>query len=171
MATTGFFLAAAASELATKAWAWLGQTVVVPAPASYELEVGAKTSDGFPVVVVAVYTVGPRIDDKKPGEEPLLLHAKLSAANKGGSCPRRVRMLIVGHVGAITSGSALDQILYMGSRRMMTLVLNRVQPDLRELGLDVYNAGVERISIAYKPHTEVIVTVRTTQIINILSIN
>lgn len=134
MATAaGFFFAAAASELATKAWGWLGQTVV--APARYELDVRAATSDAASPSSSSPCTAwGP------PGGAALVSPPDhILVASRRFLSARRVKMLMEGHVGALVAGSTTHDLRSVGSRVFMNLLLDGVQPRLRKLGLHVYN--------------------------------
>lgn len=172
---TSFSLVGAASELATRARAWLDQTSPDASPESYQIESPAASSEGFSVVVAAVYTLGPRTiyaggepADKNPGEEPLLLRAKLVAApdpdriNLGSSCQRRVRKLIDGHVRALASGMTAEQLADKGAVDFIAKeVLGRVSGDLAKSGdaLLVYGIRIDRISVQTPPIDRIVVDI------------
>ncbi|TVU24942.1 hypothetical protein EJB05_27413 [Eragrostis curvula] len=134
MATTSFSVAAAASELATKVRAWLGgQTLTSPdvAPARYQLETTALTSEKYAVVLAAVYTVGPRSLDGKFLTPP----------------DHR-------HVSALAAGMSTVEMLVMGFSCFVYEALRRVNLDLLANSggggggvLLVYGARVERLAV------------------------
>ncbi|TVU22663.1 hypothetical protein EJB05_32378, partial [Eragrostis curvula] len=143
-------------KLAKKAWVWLGQRckMLDVAPASYEVVAQGVTSESFPVVVRAVYTVGPNIDtgEKRPDKDPLLLYAKLVAPpSKKEGCSSRVKELVQGaldrHVGALAAGMTLEQIFVKGRKSFAEEILDRVQLDLGMFGIYVYNANVKKLSV------------------------
>ncbi|TVU22612.1 hypothetical protein EJB05_32323 [Eragrostis curvula] len=147
-------------KVTKKAWVWLGQrcTTLDAAPASYELEAYGITADKFPVVLRAVCTVGPKIDDKKllGEEDPLLLYAKLVVAapsrrSKEEGCSSRVKELVQcaleRHVGAVAAGLTLEQIFAKGAAGFAEEVLDRVQRDLGKFGIYVYNSYVKKLSV------------------------
>ncbi|TVU22649.1 hypothetical protein EJB05_32363, partial [Eragrostis curvula] len=137
-------------KLAKKAWVWLGQrcTTLDAAPASYELEAHAATSDKFAVVLRAVCTVGPKIDDKKQlGEEDplLLLDAKLLPAARR-SARKLVEGVVEGRVRALAAGMTAEEISAKGAAGFAKEALESAQPDLGKYGLRVYGATVERLA-------------------------
>lgn len=108
-------MASSRVKLAKAAWARLtGQRCKSQhhvAPGSYEVESTAATSEGFPFVLRAVYTIAPVVaaaGNTKPAaaaEKPLLLDA---APRK--DCPGHVKKLFDGHVRALGPGATTEQL-------------------------------------------------------------
>ncbi|TVU22593.1 hypothetical protein EJB05_32303, partial [Eragrostis curvula] len=150
-------------KLAKKAWVWLGQRckTLDAAPASYEVEAHAATSDKFAVVFRAVYTtvgLNPKVDaggsgDKGNEDTLLLLHGatadnKLAAPrHRRSSTKKLVNGVVEARVRALAATMTTEQICVKGSTSFAKEVLESARLDLAKYGLRVYNAADERLAV------------------------
>ncbi|KAK3000818.1 hypothetical protein RJ639_021589 [Escallonia herrerae] len=131
-------------KIAKKAWILPGQSYAVfdISPVNYTFEVQAMSAEKLPFVLPAVFTIGPRIDD----EESLLKYAKLISPHDKLS--RHVKELVQGIIEGETrvlAASMTMEEVFKGTKEFKHEVFGKVQLELNQFGLLIYNANVKQL--------------------------
>ena len=120
---------------------------------NYEFEVHAMSAEKLPFILPAVFTIGPKItatgaeeSDRKELEEQLLLYAKLIAPldNRSNHVHEMVRGVIEGETRVLAAELTMEEI-FKGTKTFKEKVFNRVQLELNQFGLVIYNANVKQL--------------------------
>ncbi|XP_022765999.1 flotillin-like protein 4 [Durio zibethinus] len=131
-------------KLAKKAWVLPGQsyTVFDVSPVNYTFEVQAMSAEKLPFVLPAVFTIGPRVDD----EASLLKYAKLISPHDklSNHVKELVQGIIEGETRVLAASMTMEEI-FKGTKEFKLEVFERVQLELNQFGLLIYNANVKQL--------------------------
>uniref|UniRef100_A0ACD5TNT5 Uncharacterized protein n=1 Tax=Avena sativa TaxID=4498 RepID=A0ACD5TNT5_AVESA len=142
-------------KLAKKAWVFAGQQCkkFCISPVNYEFEVHALSAEKLPFILPAVFTIGPKITasggaeaDKKELEAQLLLYAKLIAPldTSTSHVHELVEGIIEGETRVLAADLTMEEI-FKGTKTFKEKVFNKVQLELNQFGLVIYNANVKQL--------------------------
>ncbi|CAN0877514.1 Flotillin-like protein 1 [Linum grandiflorum] len=131
-------------KLAKKAWVLpVGQTCLRfdISPVNYTFEVQAMSAEKLPFVLPAVFTIGPRIDT-----DSLLLYAKLLCPHDKLSTHvnELVNGIIEGETRVLAAAMTMEEI-FCGAKEFKKEVFDKVQLELNQFGLVIYNANVKQL--------------------------
>lgn len=131
-------------KLAKKAWILPGQRYVVfdISPVNYSFDVQAMSAEKLPFVLPAVFTIGPRKDDMealKRFAKLLTCHDKLSNHVK-----ELVQGVIEGETRVLAASMTMEKI-FKGTKEFKQEVFGKVQLELDQFGLLIYNANVKQL--------------------------
>ncbi|CAN1169313.1 Flotillin-like protein 1 [Linum perenne] len=132
-------------KLAKKKWILpIGQscTRFDISPVNYTFEVQAMSAEKLPFVLPAVFTIGPRIDDT----DSLLLYAKLICSHDKRSTHMNelVNGIIEGETRVLAASMTMEEI-FRGTKEFKKEVFGKVQLELNQFGLIIYNANVKQL--------------------------
>ncbi|KAK8554335.1 hypothetical protein V6N13_073224 [Hibiscus sabdariffa] len=131
-------------KLAKKAWILPGQsyTVFDLSPVNYTFEVQAMSAEKLPFVLPAVFTIGPRVDD----EPSLLKYAKLISPHDklSNHVKELVQGIIEGETRVLAASMTMEEI-FRGTKEFKLEVFDKVQLELNQFGLLIYNANVKQL--------------------------
>ncbi|CAK9146453.1 unnamed protein product [Ilex paraguariensis] len=131
-------------KIAKKAWILPGQscTVFDVSPVNYTFEVQAMSAEKLPFVLPAVFTIGPRIDD----EISLLKYAKLISPHDKLShhVKELVQGIIEGETRVLSASMTMEEV-FRGTKEFKQEVFEKVQLELNQFGLLIYNANVKQL--------------------------
>ncbi|TKY74764.1 Flotillin protein 1 [Spatholobus suberectus] len=131
-------------KLAKKAWVLPGQsyTVFDLSPVNYTFEVQAMSAEKLPFVLPAVFTIGPRVDD----EHSLLKYAKLLSSHDklSNHVKELVQGIIEGETRVLAASMTMEEI-FRGTKSFKQEVFEKVQLELNQFGLLIYNANVKQL--------------------------
>ncbi|XP_015885799.2 flotillin-like protein 4 [Ziziphus jujuba] len=131
-------------KLAKKAWIFPGQscTVFDLSPVNYTFEVQAMSAEKLPFVLPAVFTIGPRVDD----EPSLQKYAKLISPHDklSNHVKDLVQGIIEGETRVLAASMTMEEI-FRGTKEFKQEVFEKVQLELNQFGLLIYNANVKQL--------------------------
>ncbi|XP_027083952.2 flotillin-like protein 4 [Coffea arabica] len=131
-------------KIAKKAWVLPGQscTICDISPVNYTFEVQAMSAEKLPFVLPAVFTIGPRVDD----EGSLLKYAKLISPHDKLShhVKELVQGIIEGETRVLAASMTMEEI-FRGTKEFKQEVFEKVQLELNQFGLLIYNANVKQL--------------------------
>ncbi|KAJ0031852.1 hypothetical protein Pint_12455 [Pistacia integerrima] len=131
-------------KIAKKGWVFPGQScaIIEVSPVNYTFQVQAMSAEKLPFVLPAVFTIGPRVDD----EESLLKYAKLIAPHDKHSdhVTELVQGIIEGETRVLAASMTMEQI-FKGTKEFKQEVFEKVQLELNQFGLIIYNANVKQL--------------------------
>ncbi|PON91599.1 Flotillin [Trema orientale] len=131
-------------KLAKKAWILPGQscTVFDLSPVNYTFEVQAMSAEKLPFVLPAVFTIGPRLED----ELSLQRYAKLISPHDKLShhVKELVQGIIEGETRVLAASMTMEEI-FRGTKEFKQEVFEKVQLELNQFGLLIYNANVKQL--------------------------
>ncbi|KAH7524591.1 hypothetical protein FEM48_Zijuj06G0135700 [Ziziphus jujuba var. spinosa] len=131
-------------KLAKKSWIFPGQsyTVFDLSPVNYTFEVQAMSAEKLPFILPAVFTIGPRVDDKSS----LLKYAKLLSSHDklSNHVKELVQGIIEGETRVLAASMTMEQI-FKGTKEFKKEVFEKVQLELNQFGLLIYNANVKQL--------------------------
>ncbi|XP_016647398.1 PREDICTED: flotillin-like protein 3 isoform X2 [Prunus mume] len=131
-------------KLAKKAWILPGQshTVFDLSPVNYTFEVQAMSSEKLPFVLPAVFTIGPREDDMPS----LHKYAKLLCSHDMASnhVQELVQGIIEGETRVLAASMTMEDV-FKGTKEFKQEVFDKVQLELNQFGLLIYNANVKQL--------------------------
>ncbi|KAM7258046.1 hypothetical protein ACFE04_013787 [Oxalis oulophora] len=131
-------------KLTKKAWVLPGQscTVFDVCPVNYTFEVQAMSAEKLPFVLPAVFTIGPRVDD----DQSLLRYAKLISPHDKLShhVKELVQGIIEGETRVLAASMTMEEI-FRGTKEFKQEVFEKVQLELNQFGLLIYNANVKQL--------------------------
>jgi flotillin len=131
-------------KLTKKAWVLPGQscTVFDVCPVNYTFEVQAMSAEKLPFVLPAVFTIGPRVDD----EHSLLKYAKLISPHDklSNHVKELVQGIIEGETRVLAASMTMEEI-FRGTKEFKQEVFEKVQLELNQFGLLIYNANVKQL--------------------------
>ncbi|KAA3449430.1 flotillin-like protein 4 [Gossypium australe] len=131
-------------KLAKKAWIFPGQsyTVFDLSPVNYTFEVQAMSAEKLPFVLPAVFTIGPRVDDVPS----LLKYAKLISPHDklSNHVKELVQGIIEGETRVLAASMTMEEI-FKGTKEFKLEVFEKVQLELNQFGLLIYNANVKQL--------------------------
>ncbi|MED6216568.1 Flotillin-like protein 4 [Stylosanthes scabra] len=131
-------------KLTKKGWVfpWQSCTVLDLSPVNYTFELQAMSAEKLPFKLPTVFTIGPRIDD----EECLLKYAKLLSDHEKLSdrVNDLVQGVIEGETRVLAASMTMDEI-FKGTKEFKQGVFEKVQLELNQFGLHIYNANVKQL--------------------------
>ncbi|RHN82663.1 putative Band 7 domain, Flotillin family [Medicago truncatula] len=131
-------------KLAKKSWIFPGQssTVFDLSPVNYTFEVQAMSAEKLPFVLPAVFTIGPRVDD----HESLLKYAKLISPHDklSNHVKELVQGIIEGETRVLAASMTMEEV-FKGTKEFKQEVFEKVQLELNQFGLLIYNANVKQL--------------------------
>ncbi|VVA23898.1 PREDICTED: flotillin [Prunus dulcis] len=131
-------------RLAKKGWILPGQSYIIfdMSPVNYTFEVQAMSSEKLPFMLPAVFTIGPRIDDMPSLHKYAKLisrHDKLSTHVK-----ELVQGIIEGETRVLAASMTMEEV-FKGTKEFKQEVFGKVQLELNQFGLLIYNANVKQL--------------------------
>ncbi|KAJ8452837.1 hypothetical protein Cgig2_014600 [Carnegiea gigantea] len=131
-------------KLAKKAFILPGQKCarVDVSPVNYTFQVQAMSAEKLPFVLPAVFTIGPRVDDL----ESLVKYAKLLSPHDKNSnhVVELVEGVIEGETRVLAASMTMEEI-FKGTKEFKREVFEKVQLELNQFGLLIYNANVKQL--------------------------
>ncbi|KAK4480173.1 hypothetical protein RD792_013235 [Penstemon davidsonii] len=131
-------------KISKKAWILPGQsyTKFDVSPVNYTFEVQAMSAEKLPFVLPAVFTIGPRIDD----DASLLKYAKLISPHDKLShhVKELVQGIIEGETRVLAASMTMEEV-FKGTKEFKQEVFEKVQLELNQFGLLIYNANVKQL--------------------------
>ncbi|GFQ00436.1 flotillin-like protein 1 [Phtheirospermum japonicum] len=131
-------------KLAKKAWILPGQsyTKFDLSPVNYTFEVQAMSAEKLPFVLPAVFTIGPRVDE----EASLLKYAKLISPHDklSNHVKELVQGIIEGETRVLAASMTMEEV-FRGTKEFKHEVFEKVQLELNQFGLLIYNANVKQL--------------------------
>lgn len=131
-------------KIAKKAWVLPGQSCHIfdLSPVNYTFEVQAMSAEKLPFLLPAVFSIGPRIDDR----ESLFLYATLiSPYDKlSNHVNELVQCIIEGETRVLAASMTMEQI-FKGTKELKKEVFEQVQLELNQFGPLIYNANVKHL--------------------------
>eukprot|EP01018_Ginkgo_biloba_P030951 Gb_17374 [translate_table: standard] len=131
-------------KLAKKAFIYPCQTCTKfdITPYNYTFDVQAMSSEKLPFILPAVFTIGPRAND----DEALYKYAKLLAPHDKHSdhVQELVKGVIEGETRVLAASMTMEQI-FGGTKQFKKEVFEKVQLELDQFGLHIYNANVKQL--------------------------
>ncbi|CAA3028694.1 Hypothetical predicted protein [Olea europaea subsp. europaea] len=131
-------------KIAKKAWIlpWQSCAVFDVSPVNYTFEVQAMSAEKLPFVLPAVFTIGPRIDD----EASLLKYAKLISPHDklSNHVKELVQGIIEGETRVLAASMTMEEV-FRGAKEFKQEVFEKVQLELNQFGLLIYNANVKQL--------------------------
>ncbi|KAG9137156.1 hypothetical protein Leryth_011984 [Lithospermum erythrorhizon] len=111
-------------------------------PVNYTFDVQAMSIEKLPFVLPAVFTIGPRADDYPS----LLKYTKLMSSHDKMSnhVTELVRGIIEGETRVLAASMTMEQI-FNGTKEFKQQVFDKVQLELDQFGLHIYNANVKQL--------------------------
>ncbi|XP_028799132.1 flotillin-like protein 3 [Neltuma alba] len=131
-------------KIAKKSWVlpWQSCTLLDVSPVNYTFEVQAMSAEKLPFLLPAVFTIGPKSDDP----ECLLRYARLLSAHDQHSnhVNDLVQGVIEGETRVLAASMTMEQI-FKGTKEFKKEVFEKVQLELNQFGLLIYNANVKQL--------------------------
>ncbi|KAG6479192.1 flotillin-like protein 1 [Zingiber officinale] len=131
-------------RLAKKAWVFIGQSCARfdVSPVNYTFQVEAMSSEKLPFILPAVFTIGPQTDDV----ESLIRYARLIAPCDKNSDHVKdlVQGVIEGETRVLAASMTMEDI-FKGTKTFKQEVFGKVQLELNQFGLVIYNANVKQL--------------------------
>lgn len=131
-------------KLAKKAFVWPRQSCIVfdVTPVNYTFEVNAMSAEKLSFLLPAVFTIGPRVEDK----ESLLKYAKLLSRHDRDSHDVKdlVQGVIEGETRVLAASMTMEDV-FKGSKDFKEKVFGNVQLELNQFGLLIYNANIKQL--------------------------
>ncbi|KAL7112347.1 hypothetical protein ACP275_05G146600 [Erythranthe tilingii] len=131
-------------KIAKKSWIFPGQscTVVDVSPVNYSFEVQAMSAEKLPFILPAVFTIGPSTAD----DSSLIKFAKLISPHDKHShhVKELVQGVIEGETRVLAASMTMEEI-FKGTKEFKKEVFEKVQLELNQFGLLIYNANVKQL--------------------------
>ncbi|KAI9097938.1 hypothetical protein K1719_025709 [Acacia pycnantha] len=131
-------------KIAKKSWVFPGQscTILDVSPVNYTFNVQAMSAEKLPFILPAVFTIGPKADEK----ECLFKYARLLSAHDQLShhINDLVQGVIEGETRVLAASMTMEQI-FKGTKEFKKQVFDHVQLELNQFGLLIYNANVKQL--------------------------
>uniref|UniRef100_A0A1J3GMK0 Flotillin-like n=1 Tax=Noccaea caerulescens TaxID=107243 RepID=A0A1J3GMK0_NOCCA len=131
-------------KLAKKSWVfpWQSCTVFDVSPVNYTFKVQAMSAEKLPFVLPAVFTIGPRVEDS----EALILYARLISPHdkQSNHVNELVEGVIEGETRVLAASMTMEEI-FKGTKEFKKEVFDKVQIELNQFGLIIYNANVKQL--------------------------
>ncbi|KAK9130544.1 hypothetical protein Sjap_011031 [Stephania japonica] len=131
-------------KLTKKAWVLPGQscTVFDLSPVNYTFEVQAMSAEKLPFILPAVFTIGPKVDEY----ESLLKYARLLSHHDklSNHVTDLVQGVIEGETRVLAASMTMEDI-FKGTKEFKKEVFDKVQLELNQFGLLIYNANVKQL--------------------------
>ncbi|KAL8090010.1 hypothetical protein AgCh_039464 [Apium graveolens] len=130
-------------KISKKAWILPGQSSAVfdVSPVNYTFEVQAMSAEKLPFVLPAVFTIGPRLDN-----DSLLKYAKLISPHDklSNHVKELVQGIIEGETRVLAASMTMEEV-FKGAKEFKQEVFEKVQLELNQFGLLIYNANVKQL--------------------------
>lgn len=131
-------------KIAKKGWILPGQSCSLfdVSPVNYTFAVQAMSAEKLPFSLPAVFTIGPRVDDKSS----LLKYAKLISHHDklSNHVKELVQGIIEGETRVLAASMTMEEI-FKGTKEFKEEVFGKVQLELNQFGLLIYNANVKQL--------------------------
>jgi flotillin len=131
-------------KLAKKSWVfpWQSCTVFDVSPVNYTFKVQAMSAEKLPFVLPAVFTIGPRVENS----EALILYARLISPHdkESNHVNELVEGVIEGETRVLAASMTMEEI-FKGTKEFKKEVFDKVQLELDQFGLIIYNANVKQL--------------------------
>ncbi|XP_047956851.1 flotillin-like protein 3 [Salvia hispanica] len=131
-------------KLTRKSWVFPGQrcTRIDLSPVNYTFQVQAMSAEKLPFILPAVFTIGPRVDDA----ESILKYAKLMSSHSTTSnhVTDLVGGVVEGETRVLAASMTMEEI-FKGTKEFKQEVFNKIQVELNQFGLLIYNANVKQL--------------------------
>ncbi|XP_050231512.1 flotillin-like protein 4 [Mercurialis annua] len=131
-------------KLAKKSWIWPMQKCsrFDVSPVNYTFEVQAMSAEKLPFLLPAVFTIGPRVDS----EDSLIVYARLMSTHDQNSnhVNELVQGVIEGETRVLAASMTMEEI-FRGTKDFKQEVFGKVQLELNQFGLIIYNANVKQL--------------------------
>lgn len=131
-------------KIAKKGWVLPGQSCAVfdVSPVNYMFEVQAMSAEKLPFILPAVFTIGPKVDD----DESLHKYAKLISPHDklSNHVKELVQGIIEGETRVLAASMTMEEI-FRGAKEFKGEVFEKVQLELNQFGLLIYNANVKQL--------------------------
>ncbi|CAE6120319.1 unnamed protein product [Arabidopsis arenosa] len=131
-------------KLSKKSWVlpWQKCTVFDVSPVNYTFKVQAMSAEKLPFVLPAVFTIGPRVDDTAA----LILYARLISPHdkQSNHVNELVEGVIEGETRVLAASMTMEEI-FKGTKEFKKEVFDKVQLELDQFGLVIYNANVKQL--------------------------
>lgn len=131
-------------KLTQKAWVLPGQkcTVLDLSPVNYTFQVQAMSAEKLPFILPAVFTIGPRTDDSAS----LLKYARLMSNHDklSNHVNELVEGVIEGETRVLAASMTMEEV-FKGAKEFKQQVFEKVQLELNQFGLFIYNANVKQL--------------------------
>ncbi|KAJ7966223.1 Flotillin [Quillaja saponaria] len=111
-------------------------------PVNYTFEVQAMSAEKPPFLLPAVFTIGPRVDDVPS----LLKYAKLISRHDklSNHVKELVQGIIEGEKRVLAASMTMEEV-FRGTKEFKQEVFEKVQLELNQFGLLIYNANVKQL--------------------------
>ncbi|KAL2548607.1 Flotillin-like protein 1 [Forsythia ovata] len=131
-------------KISKTAWVFPGQscTIFDISPVNYTFEVQAMSAEKLPFILPAVFTIGPRIDE----DASLIKYAKLISPHDklSNHVKELVQGIIEGETRVLAASMTMEEI-FKGTKEFKQEVVEKVQLELNQFGLLIYNANVKQL--------------------------
>ncbi|XP_050365651.1 flotillin-like protein 6 [Argentina anserina] len=137
-------------KIKKKAWILPGQTctVIELSPVNYTFNVQAMSAEKLPFILPAVFTIGPKAVDKEhdPKLEAIRKYAKLLSSHEKNSkhVEELVQGIIEGETRVLAASMTMEEV-FRGTKEFKKEVFDKVQLELDQFGLFIYNANVKQL--------------------------
>ncbi|XP_059303506.1 flotillin-like protein 3 [Lycium ferocissimum] len=114
-------------------------------PVNYSFQVQAMSAEKLPFCLPAVFTIGPKVLDENHYES-LIKYAKLVSNSDKESTHIQdlVKGIIEGETRVLAASMTMEQI-FKGAKEFKKEVFEKVQLELNQFGLYIYNANVKQL--------------------------
>ena len=131
-------------KIKKKAWILPGQTctVIELSPVNYNFNVQAMSAEKLPFILPAVFTIGPKENDM----EAVKKYAKLLSNHEKNSkhVEELVQGVIEGETRVLAAAMTMEEV-FKGTKQFKKEVFEKVQLELDQFGLFIYNANVKQL--------------------------
>ncbi|KAM7256164.1 hypothetical protein ACFE04_011905 [Oxalis oulophora] len=132
-------------KLAKKSWVWAPFQQCLRfdvSPVNYDFSVQAMSAEKLPFILPAVFTIGPRVES----DESLILYARLlsSLDSTSNHVIELVKGVIEGETRVLAASMTMEEI-FRGTKEFKKEVFEKVQVELNQFGLLIYNANVKQL--------------------------
>ncbi|XP_059639272.1 flotillin-like protein 2 [Cornus florida] len=148
LAITGSFFTDPDIVLAKKKWIWPGQKWVKVdlTPVNYTFRVQAMSAEKLPFILPAVFIIGPKVDCN----ESMIRYARLPGScqpmtyKRSAHVTELVQGVIEGETRVLAASMTMEEI-FRGTKSFKQEVFDKVQLELDQFGLRIYNANVKQL--------------------------
>ncbi|KAM7256842.1 hypothetical protein ACFE04_012583 [Oxalis oulophora] len=131
-------------KIVKKAFVWPLQRSILfnVSPVNYDFKVQAMSAEKLPFVLPAVFTIGPKVEEY----DSLLLYARLlsSLEKTSNHVVELVKGVIEGETRVLAASMTMEEI-FKGTKDFKEEVFQKVQIELNQFGLLIYNANVKQL--------------------------
>ncbi|KAI9095095.1 hypothetical protein DFS34DRAFT_185866 [Phlyctochytrium arcticum] len=111
-------------------------------PENYEFDIQAMSSEKLPFKLPAVFTIGPNLNT-----EDLVLYAQLIGTHSLNNMHVAdiIKGIVEGETRVLAAGMTMEKI-FMDTKEFKQNVFEKVQLELNQFGLKIYNANIKQLS-------------------------